>query len=213
MSRAQLKILSQLASSPNDVASGLAQCIEALRLVSSLPRSSPIMVEYSGLKGSIIKAFGREHLSRVPFRTVVGLLKASMELPEDSRIMHAAFYREDGTIDPTKVLIDEDSWKELVPYVHTLHIEDDRQAHSVFTTQALSSATSQSARASPSLSPTLTSPTRSLNSNANTFIPSKTTVTLKSQDGTKVNLQALRKGRISPASVQPVSSLVGLADT
>jgi len=68
MSRSQLKILSQLASSPNDVASGLAQCIEALRLVSSLPRSSPIMVEYSGLKGSIIKAFGREHLSRVPFR-------------------------------------------------------------------------------------------------------------------------------------------------
>ncbi|KAG2124856.1 hypothetical protein DEU56DRAFT_694551, partial [Suillus clintonianus] len=117
-------ILSQLASSPNDVASGLAQCMEALRLISSLPRASPIMVEYSGTKGSLIKAFGREHLSRVPFRTVVGLLKASMELPEDSRIISAAFYREDGTVDPAKVLIDEDSWKELVPYVHTLHIED-----------------------------------------------------------------------------------------
>lgn len=214
MSRSQLKILSQLASSPNDVASGLAQCIEALRLISSLPRSSPIIVEYSGVKGSIIKAFGREHLSRVPFRTVVGLLKASMELPEDSRVMHAAFYREDGTVDPTKVLIDEDSWKELVPYVHTLHIEDDRQAHSVFVTQAPSSTTSQSARSSPSLSPALTSPTRSLNGNANTFIPSKNTVTLKTQDGTKVNLQALRKGRISPASIiQPVSPLVALADT
>lgn len=213
MSRSQLKILSQLASSPNDVASGLAQCIEALRLVSSLPRSSPIMVEYSGMKGSMIKAFGREHLSRVPFRTVVGLLKASMELPEDSRIMYAAFYREDGTVNPAKVLIDEDSWKELVPYVHTLHIEDDRQAHSVFATQALSSATSQSARSSPSPSPALTSPTRSLNGNANTFIPSKNTVTLKYQDGTKVNLQAPRKGSTSQASIQPVASLVGLADT
>lgn len=213
MNRSQLKILSQLASSPNDVASGLAQCMEALRLVSSLPRASPIMVEYSGMKGSFIKAFGREHLSRIPFRTVTGLLKASMELPEDSRVTYAAFYREDGTVDSTKVLIDEDSWKELVPYVHTLHIEDDRQAHSVFTTQALSSAPSQSARSSPSPSPALTSPTRSLNCNANAFVPSKTTVTLKSQDGTKVNLRALgNRGRISPASIQPVSALVGVAD-
>lgn len=210
MNRSQLKILSQLASSPNDVASGLAQCMEALRLVSSLPRASPIMVEYSGMKGSFIKAFGREHLSRVPFRTVSGLLKASMELSEDSRIMYAAFYREDGTIDPTKVLIDEDSWKELVPYVHTLYIEDDRQAHSVFATQTLSSAPSQSARSSPSPSPALTSPTRSLNCNANAFVPSKTTVTLKSTDGTKVNLRALgNRGRISPAAIQP---LVGVAD-
>lgn len=68
MSRSQQIILSQLASSPNDVASGFAQCMEALRLISTLPRSSPIMVEYSGVKGSMIKAFGREHLSRVPFR-------------------------------------------------------------------------------------------------------------------------------------------------
>ncbi|KAG1762081.1 hypothetical protein EDD22DRAFT_893235 [Suillus occidentalis] len=221
MNRSQLKILSQLASSPNDVASGLAQCIEALRLVSSLPRASPIMVEYSGVKGSFVKAFGREHLSRVPFRTVSGLLKASMELPSDSHITSALFYCEDGTVDPTKVLIDEDSWKELVPYVHTLHIEDDRQAqsHSVFAiqtqaqAQALSSASapSQSTRSSPSPSPALTSPTRSLNFNANAFVPSKTAVTLKSTDGTKVNLRALgngNRGRISPAAIQPIQPLV-----
>jgi hypothetical protein len=145
-----------------------------------------------------------------------------MELPEDSRVTSALFYREDGTVNPTKVLIDEDSWKELVPYVHTLHIEDDRQAqaHSVFATQAHSesvfttqaqtqalssaSAPSQSTRSSPSPSPALTSPTRSLNFNANAFVPSKTTVTLKSTDGTKVNLRALgngNRGRISPAGV------------
>ncbi|KAG2126620.1 hypothetical protein DEU56DRAFT_701608, partial [Suillus clintonianus] len=113
-------ILSQLASSPNDVGSGLAQCMGALRLISSLPRASPIMVEYSGTKGSITIRKG----TSLTCATVAGLLKSPMELPEDSRIMSAAFYREDGTIDPAKVLIDEDSWKELVPYVHTLHIED-----------------------------------------------------------------------------------------
>lgn len=203
MSRSHLKILSQLASPPNDVASGFAQCMEALRLISSLPRSSPILVEYSGAKGSMIKAFGREHLSRVPFRTVVGVLKASMGLPEDSRITSAIFYREDGTIDPAKVLVDEDSWKELVPYVHTLHIGDECQA--LFSTQALSLVTSQTTVLSPSPSPALTSPTRSLNGNANTFIPSKNTVTMKSQDGTKLNLQALRRGSISPPSIHPVS--------
>ncbi|KAG1728788.1 hypothetical protein EDB19DRAFT_1913658 [Suillus lakei] len=134
MNRSQLKILSQLASSPNDVASGLAQCMEALRLISSLPRSSPIIVEYSGMKGSIIKAVRKGASLTCTVQgeplfllTVVGLLKASMELPEDSRIMYAAFYREDGTVDPAKVLIDEDSWRELVPYVHTLHIEDDQR--------------------------------------------------------------------------------------
>ncbi|OJA18433.1 hypothetical protein AZE42_11593 [Rhizopogon vesiculosus] len=127
MSRSQQKILSQLASSPNDVASGLAQCVEALRLISSLPRSSPVMVEYSGAKGSTTKAFGREHLSRVQFRIMVGILKASLQLPDGARIATATFYREDGTVDPTKVLIDEDSWKELVPYVHTLHIEDENR--------------------------------------------------------------------------------------
>ena len=80
MSRSQQKILSQLASSPNDVASGLAQCLEALRLISSLPRSSPIMVEYLGVKGSMIKAFGREHLSRVQFR-VSGLFVFAVVWP------------------------------------------------------------------------------------------------------------------------------------
>ncbi|KAG0702260.1 hypothetical protein DFH29DRAFT_999499 [Suillus ampliporus] len=104
MNWSQRKILSQLALSHKDVASGLAQYMEALRLISSLPRSSPIMVEYSGAEGSMIKAFGRVHISRVPFRTVLGLLKASMELPEDLRIASAALYREDGTLDPAKVL-------------------------------------------------------------------------------------------------------------
>jgi len=198
MSRSQQKILSQLASSPNDVASGLAQCVEALRLISSLPRSSPIMVEYSGAKGSMIKAFGREHLSRVQFRTVIGLLKASMQLPDVSRITSAAFYREDGTVDPTKVLLDEDSWKELVPYVHTLHIEDEGQAHSIFSTQTVSSATSQTIVSSPSPSPALTSPTRSLNGKASTFIPGKNTVTITTQDGARLNLHTLRKDSLSP---------------
>jgi len=229
MNRSQQKILSQLASSPNDVASGLAQCVEALRLISSLPRTSPIMVEYSGAMGSMIKAFGREHLARVPFRvslmfysgpihpfqcvasansdnantleqTVVGLLKASLQLPDGLRVTSATFYREDGTVDPTKVLIDENSWKELVPYMHTLHTEDEGQVRSIFAMQALSSATPQTVVSSPSPSPALASPTRSLNSNANSFIPgkSKSSVMITTQDGARVNLQALRRGSLSP---------------
>ncbi|OAX34589.1 hypothetical protein K503DRAFT_698444 [Rhizopogon vinicolor AM-OR11-026] len=199
MSRSQQKILSQLASSPNDVASGLAQCVEALRLISSLPRSSPVMVEYCGAKGSMAKAFGREHLSRVQFRTLVGILKSSLQLPDGLRITTATFYREDGTVDPTKVLIDEDSWKELVPYVHTLHIEDESQVHSTFSMRSVSSSTSQTVVvSSPFPSSTPTSPTRSLNGNANSFIPGKNPVTITTQDGGKVNLPALRKKSLSP---------------
>jgi hypothetical protein len=54
--------------------------MEALRLVSSLPRASPIMVEYSGMKGSFIKAFGREHLSRVPFRVSLVLFSRGLRV-------------------------------------------------------------------------------------------------------------------------------------
>jgi len=181
--------------------------MEALRLISTLPRSSPIMVEYSGVKGSMIKAFGREHLSRVPFRTVVGLLKASLQLPDASRVTSATFYREDGTVDSRKILIDDDSWKELVPHVHTLHIEDEDRVHSIFAAQAAPPAVSHTAVSSPSPSPALGSPTRSLNGNANSFIPSKSTVTISTQDGARINLQALRKGSLSPTAVYSVPAL------
>lgn len=70
MSRgAQQRILSQLAASPNELASGMAQCIEALRLISALPRAYPLLVEYAGNpKSLMIKAFGRAQLSRLPLR-------------------------------------------------------------------------------------------------------------------------------------------------
>ncbi|KAF9232522.1 hypothetical protein BU15DRAFT_20519, partial [Melanogaster broomeanus] len=118
------RILSQLASSPNDLASGLGQCLEALRLISALPRTSPVFIQYASSASPTIKAFGREHLSRVPLRTVIALAKSSMGLPDSLRVASATFYREDGSVDPAKVLVDEDSWKELAPYVHTLHVED-----------------------------------------------------------------------------------------
>ena len=64
MTRSQQRLLSQLATSENELASGLGQCLEALRLISALPRASPVFVKYA----STVKAFGREHLSRVPLR-------------------------------------------------------------------------------------------------------------------------------------------------
>ncbi|KIJ64868.1 hypothetical protein HYDPIDRAFT_28222 [Hydnomerulius pinastri MD-312] len=182
MSRSQQRILSQLASSPNEIASGLAQCLEALRLISSLPRASPVLVEYTSSRSPMVKAFGREHLSRVPLRTVVCLARSSMGLPDNLRVASALFYREDGSVDPAKVMVDEDSWKELAPYVHTLHVEDDRPP------RALSSMSTSSS----------TSPIRGLNSSASAFVPSSG-ITIKTSEGTKVNLQNLRKPSFSPS--------------
>ena len=68
MTRPQQRLLSQLATSENEIASGLGQCLEALRLISALPRASPVFVKYTSAASPTIKAFGREHLSRVPLR-------------------------------------------------------------------------------------------------------------------------------------------------
>lgn len=68
MARSQQRLLSQLATSPNELASGLGQCLEALRLISALPRASPVFVHYTSALSPTIKAFGRDHLSRVPLR-------------------------------------------------------------------------------------------------------------------------------------------------
>jgi len=186
MTRSQQRILSQLASSPNDLASGLGQCLEALRLISALPRTSPVFIQYASSASPTIKAFGREHLSRVPLRTVVALAKSSMGLPDSLRVASATFYREDGSVDPAKVLVDEDSWKELAPYVHTLHVEDDRPS------------TALSSFSSPS-----TSPSRGLNSSASTFVPSHA-ITIKTAEGSMVSLPGSRKSSFSPSS-QPTS--------
>ncbi|KAG6334036.1 hypothetical protein ID866_5053 [Astraeus odoratus] len=191
MSRgAQHRILSQLSSSPNELASGMAQCIEALRLISALPRAYPLMVEYSNSpKSPVIKAFGRAQLARLPLRAVVGLVKSSMSLPDNVRVASATFYREDGTVDPTKVLVDEDSWKEIVPYVHTLHVEDDRPVTATTFSPALSGKES---------------PGKGLNTNASTFVPGTSAISIKTQDGTQVNLQNLRN-LYSPNSPPPSS--------
>ena len=68
MTRSQQRLLSQLATSPNELASGLGQCLEALRLIAALPRASPVFVHYTSAASPNIKAFGRDHLSRVPLR-------------------------------------------------------------------------------------------------------------------------------------------------
>ncbi|KAH7921925.1 hypothetical protein BV22DRAFT_1071364 [Leucogyrophana mollusca] len=175
-------VLAQLASSPNDVASGIAQCIQALVHVNGTTRTFPIMVEYAGPNGLVTKAFGRQHLSRIPFRTVFGLIKASLALPDSARVTSATFYKEDGAIDQTHIQIDQDSWSELVPFIHSLHVEDER----------------------PSISPGATSPGR-LNTNASAFIPSGGAVTIKNLNGTKVDLQSLRKQSLSPTAARPIS--------
>lgn len=183
MSRgAQQRILSQLASSPNELASGIAQCIEALRLVSALPRAYPLMVEFTGSSRSpVTKAFGRTLLARLPLRAVISMIKTSMNLPDSVRVASATFYREDGSVDSTRVLLDEDSWKELAPYVHTLHVEDEQLS---------------------ALSPTMLN--KGLNTGAKTFVPTATPISIKTEDGAQVNLRSLR-AVYSPNSPPPSS--------
>lgn len=183
MSRgAQQRILSQLASSPNELSSGIAQCIEALRLISALPRAYPLMVEYTGsLRSPVVKAFGRTLLSRLPLRAVVSMIKASMNLPDSVRVASATFYREDGSIDSTRVLLDEDSWKELAPYVHTLHVEDEHLS---------------------TVSPTTSN--KALSTTAKAFVPGATPISIKTEDGAQVNLRNLRTV-YSPNSPPPSS--------
>lgn len=98
-----------------------------------------------------------------------------MGLPDNVRVTSATFYREDGSIDPSRILLDEDSWKELVPYVHMLHIEDDRPA--------------SNAPAASSLS---TTGKPGLNTGANAFVPSSSSISIRTLEGTQVSLQNLR---------------------
>lgn len=224
MTRPQQRLLSQLATSDNQLASGLGQCLEALRLISALPRASPVFVKYVSAPSPTTKAFGRDHLSRVPLRvrpsrlvyarcyhrsppsqTVITLIKSSLGLPDPVRVTTALFYREDGTIDQTPVCVDEDSWKELAPYVHTLHVEDDleRLATARASLPSLSGmavtvgSTNGAALASSGTSGGKGS---GLNSNASTFVPSTSPTSSKPGEGVKVSLQGLRKSSFSPPS-------------
>ncbi|KAF8126712.1 hypothetical protein EV363DRAFT_1585719 [Boletus edulis] len=119
VTRSQQRLLPQLTTSNNELASGLGQCLEAPRLISALPRASPVFVKYTSAPSPTTKAFGRDHLSRPSPRTsitVIPLIEASLSLPDPIKVTTALFIREDGTVDPTPVLDDEDSWKELAPY-------------------------------------------------------------------------------------------------
>lgn len=99
-------------------------------------------------------------------QSVAAIIKSSMGLPDNVRVVSATFYREDGSIDPSRILLDDDSWKELVPYVHTLHVEDDR----------------------PAFAPS----TPGLNTGASAFVPSSSSISIRTLEGTQVSLQNLR---------------------
>ncbi|KAF8424402.1 hypothetical protein L210DRAFT_3568168 [Boletus edulis BED1] len=76
MTRSQQRLLPQLTTPNNELASGLGQCLEAPRLISALPRASPVFVKYTSAPSPTTKAFGRDHLSRPSPRTsIVHLLR------------------------------------------------------------------------------------------------------------------------------------------
>ncbi|KAF8126720.1 hypothetical protein EV363DRAFT_1173779, partial [Boletus edulis] len=58
MTRSQQRLLSELATSDNELASGLGQCLETLPpIISALPRASPVFVKYTSTPSSTTKAF------------------------------------------------------------------------------------------------------------------------------------------------------------
>lgn len=130
----------------------------------------------------------------------MALIKTSLALRDPIHVTTAVFYREDGTIDPTPALVDEDSWKELAPYVHTLYVEDDLErpstAHSTLSAMSGSVVTLGNGSASSGGS---ISKGSGLNSNASTFIPSSNSISIKTGEGAKVSLQSLRKPSFSPS--------------
>ncbi|KAH0831390.1 hypothetical protein J3R83DRAFT_14054 [Lanmaoa asiatica] len=202
--RSQQRLLSQLATSPNELASGLGQCLEALRLISALPRASPVLVHYISSTSRTIKAFGRDHLSRVPLRTVIALIKTSLSLSDPICVTTALFYREDGTVDPAPVLVDEDSWKELAPYVHTLHVEDDLKRPSPSTSTSLSTLPAASGIVVGVGNGTASSGKgvsngSGLNLNASTFVPSSAAITIKTSDGVTASIPGHRRPSLSPS--------------
>ena len=136
---------------------------------------------------------------------MIALIKSSLALSDPIHVTTALFYREDGTVDPTLVLVDEDSWKELAPYIHTLHVEDGLErpstARSTLSTITTLSGTAVAVGNGTTSSSAGTGASRGLglNSNATAFIPTSNGTSIKNSDGSKVNLQGLHKPSFSPS--------------
>jgi hypothetical protein len=137
---------------------------------------------------------------------VLALVKTSLSLADAVHVTTALFYREDGTVDPTPALVDEDSWKELAPYVHTLHVEDDLErpstGHSTLSALSGTVVTVGSGSVSSGAS---SGKGAGLNSNASMFVPSSNAISIKTGEGAKGGLQGLRKPSFSPSSPQATS--------
>lgn len=137
---------------------------------------------------------------------MITLIKTSLSVSDPIRITTALFYREDGTVDPMPVLVDEDSWKELVPYVHTLHVEDDfeRPSTARSTISVVSSLSGTAVGVGNGSTPSNVGGASKggaskggLNSNASSFVPSVNSITIKTSDSSKLGL--LRKPSFSPS--------------
>jgi len=120
------QIINNLASSPNDFASGIALCIKALAEATASPPASPIMIEYRGRR----MAFGRRNLERMDgheaIRMAVRTIYPQGHISDSQRfIAEASLFTEDGRPDRRVVGIDLDSWVELLPYINSLFLRVD----------------------------------------------------------------------------------------
>ncbi|KAF9526642.1 hypothetical protein CPB83DRAFT_857552 [Crepidotus variabilis] len=108
--------LADLTNSPNTVAAGVGEVLQALAAVTNAPNSKPIMVEF----GNRVMAVGRSRMMTMNGRNAFLYMKSKFGLLNAS----TAFFLEatfEGNED-RYVEIDLDSWEELVVYMHKLRI-------------------------------------------------------------------------------------------
>lgn len=108
--------LGDLVSSPNDIAAGIGQVLEALVLASTATTTTkPIMVEY----GNRVMALGRKRMGVMSGRNAFLYLKSKFGILNTN----SALYLEALIIGEEEyVEVDFDAWEELVPHISRLRI-------------------------------------------------------------------------------------------
>lgn len=124
--------LADLVTSPNDIAAGIGQVLEALVLASTATTTKPIMVEY----GNRVMALGRKRMGVMSGRVRAfqcGLFTVELNWTQNAFLYlkskfgilntNSALYLEALMIGEDEfVEVDVDAWEELVPHISKLRI-------------------------------------------------------------------------------------------
>ncbi|KIK09204.1 hypothetical protein K443DRAFT_83368 [Laccaria amethystina LaAM-08-1] len=107
--------LADLVTSPNNIAAGIGQVLEALVLASTATTTKPIMVEY----GNRVMALGRKRMGVMSGRNAFIYLRSKFGILNTNSALYleALIIGEDEFVE-----VDFDAWEELVPHISKLRI-------------------------------------------------------------------------------------------